>query len=169
VGCFASLRPLRAFASDSAVLPGRIGCAARYPHLKMRAIVIGSRWDQAAAPKALGKVLRLLVARFTARIVRGIPTPDGFKTGFTMHPGGGGAKMAVDIERFSDRIVQVKGEAWNMVSIVSSYPGFHSLPRGIKQLLLASESNFFEEAKPLASGGPGKSVSGVGPERPIGG
>ena len=33
-----------------------------------------------------------------------------------------------------------------MVSIVSSYPGFHALPRGIKQLLLTSETHFFNEA-----------------------
>ena len=35
----------------------------------------------------------------------------------------------------------------NMISIMSSYPGFHALPRGIKQLLVASESNFFDAAK----------------------
>jgi len=33
-----------------------------------------------------------------------------------------------------------------MVSITSSYPGFHALPRGIKQLLLTSETHFFNEA-----------------------
>lgn len=37
-----------------------------------------------------------------------------------------------------------------MVSIVSSYPGFHALPRGIKQMLLTSERHFFLEAKPAA-------------------
>jgi len=35
-----------------------------------------------------------------------------------------------------------------MISIVSSYPGFHTLPRGVKQMLITSESNFFEEARP---------------------
>jgi len=40
-----------------------------------------------------------------------------------------------------------------MISIMSSYPGFHALPRGIKQLLVASESNFFDEAIRLQKGG----------------
>ncbi len=35
-----------------------------------------------------------------------------------------------------------------MVSIVWSYPGFHALPRGVKQLLLISENLFFEQANP---------------------
>lgn len=40
-----------------------------------------------------------------------------------------------------------------MKSIMVTYPGFQGLPKGIKQLLLASESHFFEEAKsaPLPS------------------
>jgi len=35
-----------------------------------------------------------------------------------------------------------------MKSIVTTYPGFQSLPRGIKQLLVISESAFFDEARP---------------------
>jgi len=35
-----------------------------------------------------------------------------------------------------------------MRSIVFTYPGFSSLPRGLKQLLVASENHFFVEAKP---------------------
>jgi hypothetical protein len=35
-----------------------------------------------------------------------------------------------------------------MKSIMLSYPGFQSLPRGVKQLLVASESNYFRDAKP---------------------
>jgi len=38
-----------------------------------------------------------------------------------------------------------------MRSIVFTYPGFASLPRGIKQLLVTSESIFFREAKPIIS------------------
>ena len=35
----------------------------------------------------------------------------------------------------------------NMRSIVMTYPGFQTLPRGLKMLLVASESFFFREAK----------------------
>jgi hypothetical protein len=38
-----------------------------------------------------------------------------------------------------------------MRTIVFTYPGFASLPRGIKQLLVTSESIFFREAKPVIS------------------
>ena len=34
-----------------------------------------------------------------------------------------------------------------MKSIMMTYPGFQALPKGIKQLLLASESFFFDEPK----------------------
>ena len=35
-----------------------------------------------------------------------------------------------------------------MKSIIVTYPNFRLLPKGLKQLLLASESFFFEEAMP---------------------
>jgi hypothetical protein len=35
-----------------------------------------------------------------------------------------------------------------MKSIVLTYPGFQALPRGLKQLLVASESYFFREVQP---------------------
>lgn len=35
-----------------------------------------------------------------------------------------------------------------MKSIMFTYPGFQSLPRGIKQLLVTSETHFFGEAGP---------------------
>jgi hypothetical protein len=38
-----------------------------------------------------------------------------------------------------------------MKTIVTTYPGFHSLPRGIKQMLVISESLFFAEARPAIS------------------
>jgi hypothetical protein len=34
-----------------------------------------------------------------------------------------------------------------MRSIVFTYPGFRSLPKGLKQLLVTSENHFFVEAK----------------------
>jgi hypothetical protein len=34
-------------------------------------------------------------------------------------------------------------------SISATYPGFQSLPKGVKQMLLVTESVFFEEARPL--------------------
>jgi hypothetical protein len=37
----------------------------------------------------------------------------------------------------------------NMNSITATYPGFQALPKGIKRMLLESESFFFDEAKPL--------------------
>jgi hypothetical protein len=37
-------------------------------------------------------------------------------------------------------------ERWKMKSIAFTYPGFHDLPRGIKQLLMMSENTFFENA-----------------------
>jgi hypothetical protein len=45
----------------------------------------------------------------------------------------------------------------NMKSIVVTYPDYQSLPKGIKRLLVASESHFFEEAGG-ASGGVGGHV-----------
>jgi hypothetical protein len=33
-----------------------------------------------------------------------------------------------------------------MKSIITTYPDFHTLPKGIKRMLLASESFFFAEA-----------------------
>jgi len=38
-----------------------------------------------------------------------------------------------------------------MKTIVLTYPGFQSLPKGIKQLLVASESHFFGEATPAVA------------------
>jgi hypothetical protein len=35
-----------------------------------------------------------------------------------------------------------------MKSIVTTYPRFQALPRGIKQMLVISESLFFDEARP---------------------
>ena len=34
-----------------------------------------------------------------------------------------------------------------MKSIMVTYPGFQSLPKGLKQMLLASESFFFDQTK----------------------
>jgi hypothetical protein len=34
-----------------------------------------------------------------------------------------------------------------MKSIMSTYPGFQDLPRGVKQLLVTSESLYFDEAR----------------------
>jgi hypothetical protein len=39
----------------------------------------------------------------------------------------------------------------HMKSIIWTYPGFQTLPRGIKQMLVASESDFFSAAKPAAA------------------
>ena len=36
-----------------------------------------------------------------------------------------------------------------MKSVTTTYPGFHALPKGVKQMLLVSESHFFDEARPL--------------------
>jgi len=33
-------------------------------------------------------------------------------------------------------------------TITAAYPGFQALPKGVKQMLLLSESLFFEEARP---------------------
>jgi len=38
-----------------------------------------------------------------------------------------------------------------MNSIVWTYPGFESLPKGIKQMLVASEAHFIKEAKPRSA------------------
>lgn len=35
-----------------------------------------------------------------------------------------------------------------MNSFIYSYPGFQTLPRGIKQMLVTSEDNFFKNARP---------------------
>ena len=34
-------------------------------------------------------------------------------------------------------------------SISATYPGFQSLPKGVKKMLLVTESLFFEDARPL--------------------
>ena len=40
----------------------------------------------------------------------------------------------------------------DMKSIITTYPDFQILPRGVKAMLLTSESHFFQEAKiPLAN------------------
>jgi hypothetical protein len=36
-------------------------------------------------------------------------------------------------------------------TIILTYPGFQSLPKGLKQMLVASESFFFGEAKSVAT------------------
>jgi hypothetical protein len=36
-----------------------------------------------------------------------------------------------------------------MKSVTTTYPKFHALPKGVKQMLLVSESFFFDEARPL--------------------
>jgi hypothetical protein len=46
-----------------------------------------------------------------------------------------------------------------MKSIITTYPDFPSLPRGIKKMLLASENFFFSEVK----------ASYPSPKRPAGG
>jgi hypothetical protein len=38
-----------------------------------------------------------------------------------------------------------------MKSIVFTYPGFQSMPKGLKQMLVVSESVFFTEARPAIS------------------
>lgn len=38
-----------------------------------------------------------------------------------------------------------------MRTIILSYPGFQSLPRGVKQLLLATENFYFEETGATAT------------------
>ncbi|HEY1663705.1 MAG TPA: hypothetical protein VGI03_14905 [Verrucomicrobiae bacterium] len=35
-----------------------------------------------------------------------------------------------------------------MKSIVTNYPDFHALPKGLKRLLVVSETFFFEDARP---------------------
>jgi len=40
-----------------------------------------------------------------------------------------------------------------MRTIVLTYPGFASLPRGIKQMLVASEQFYFDEARPASRAG----------------
>jgi hypothetical protein len=53
----------------------------------------------------------------------------------------------------------------NMKSIITTYPDFQSLPRGVKKMLLASENYFFREiiSTPIKFGGPpsrlGKAMS----------
>lgn len=38
-----------------------------------------------------------------------------------------------------------------MKTILATYPGFQALPKGIKQLLVASESFFFQDAMSLSA------------------
>jgi hypothetical protein len=38
-----------------------------------------------------------------------------------------------------------------MKSIMLTYPGFQTLPRGVKQMLVASENDFFSDARPAAA------------------
>jgi hypothetical protein len=42
-----------------------------------------------------------------------------------------------------------------------TYPGYQCLPRGIKQLLLASENFFFEESKPVGINRKSKTAEGA--------
>jgi hypothetical protein len=38
-----------------------------------------------------------------------------------------------------------------MKSIITTYPGFHDLPKGVRKLLLNSETFFFDEPHPEAN------------------
>jgi len=40
-----------------------------------------------------------------------------------------------------------------MKSIMATYPGFQTLPRGVKRLLLTSENFFFVDASTVKAGG----------------
>ena len=53
-----------------------------------------------------------------------------------------------------------------MNSITATYPGFQALPKGIKQMLVVSESLFFEESKTSArvSGRGGRPHEAAEPE-----
>jgi hypothetical protein len=63
----------------------------------------------------------------------------------------------------------------NLSSITATYPGFQSLPKGVKQMLLVSESVFFDEARPVqksirtatAAGGPHPVRVAVWPEETL--
>lgn len=48
----------------------------------------------------------------------------------------------------SDDLVAERGK---MRTIVLTYPGYQSLPRGIKQLLVASENFYFDESQSAAT------------------
>ncbi len=43
-----------------------------------------------------------------------------------------------------------------MKSIITTYPYFQTLPRGVKRMLLASESYFFDEANASGNQSPAK-------------
>jgi hypothetical protein len=62
------------FAPGSAVPPGRFVSHDRYPHLKMWAITIGSRWDRAAAADCHGasSLLGWERGKVTIRVIREI-------------------------------------------------------------------------------------------------
>ena len=52
---------------------------------------------------------------------------------------------------FESKSVGALNETMNpgsLNSIAATYPGFQALPKGVKQLLLVSESVFFEDARP---------------------
>jgi hypothetical protein len=54
-----------------------------------------------------------------------------------------------------------------MNSITATYPGFQALPKGIKQMLLISENQFFEEARlPLDLPGARPRTRAAPPVRP---
>jgi hypothetical protein len=54
-----------------------------------------------------------------------------------------------------------------MNSITATYPGFQALPKGIKQMLLISESHFFDEARlPLDLPGSHSRPHAAPPARP---
>jgi hypothetical protein len=57
-----------------------------------------------------------------------------------------------------------------MKSIILSYPGFQALPRGLKQLLVASESDFFSAARPALAQGASRKLAqpGVSQRRKVG-
>lgn len=49
-----------------------------------------------------------------------------------------------------------------MNSIITTYPGFQALPRGIKKMLMVSESLFFEDAKALPQAQDGQAAHDYG-------
>jgi hypothetical protein len=50
--------------------------------------------------------------------------------------------------RINLRLSLWRNERKSMKSIMATYPGFQTLPRGVKRLLLTSENFFFNDATP---------------------
>ncbi len=83
------------------------------------------------------------------------PSGMAFRTGAGGNPSESDKPAAASVTQKSHNLIEFLGEnsvssfemKGSMKSIITTYPDFQALPRGVKKMLLASESHFFDDAE----------------------